>query len=352
MDVKYITYSVAEVRSWLYEGADNGLSEQIISKVRANAIIHNPYVKEDMVVVVAAKDDNKVVGYTAMFPECLVSPNETLTVPTTLYADTNYASEFIGYNVTKLLHDTAEGRHVIGTDMAKEATLIDRLLGLKLNYIDRFRFVIRRTFRIRTLRNLVSWLIEPYRCSIQKRLVNKVVNTIPNSIRVQYTNFIDEELYQFICEHSTNDIFLRSQQMLNWILHYPFTVDASMTDCAEEPNIFGAHIKNRRLDVVKVYNNNQLIGLYALRMHANCADLMMLYTIDSENEYVYALILKHIFQLEVEHFRSIYKSLNKYIINSNVALKHYTESVVFTYPTTLKIDPTKQLQGMDGDMFA
>ena len=157
-EVKYHNHTAAEVRAWLYEGADNGLSEQVISKTRANAILHNPYIKDDMVIAVSAMDGDKVVGFTAMFPEHLVRPDVWLTCPTTLYAHPDYAGEFIGYYVSKALHDTADGRLVIGSDLAKETILIDKLLGLKADILPRKRIILRRTIPWDTMRHVLSSL--------------------------------------------------------------------------------------------------------------------------------------------------------------------------------------------------
>lgn len=353
MEVKYILYTAAEVRAWLYKGIDNGLSEQIISKVRANAIIHNPYITDNMIVVVAAKDGAKVVGYTAMFPDYLIHPHERLTVPTTLYAHPDYASEFIGYNVTKLLHDTSEGRYVIGTDMAKEAALIDRLLGLEVKQLPRNRYVFRRNIQLSSIRCVVSFVIEPFRRLHQKFYIYKLQKKKqPNTIHVQYTNFIDAEAYQFICENSRNDMFLRSQKMLNWLIRNPFSVDAIIYDNIVETNIFVTQLKDWKWNTVKVYDGDVLIGLFAIRSQNDMIDIMMLYTSKHNEKSVYLILLKHIIKLRPKQVRSIYKSLNTFICQTGVALKQYTEKYIFTYPKSLKIDLDKQMQGMDGDMFA
>ena len=352
MAVKYYTYNVAQVRAWLYDGENNGLSEDIISKIRANSLIHNPYVQDEMTIVVAAKDEDRVVGFTTMFPEKLQVPQVTLSVPSTLYANPQYADEYIGYNVTKLLHDTADGRFVIGTDMAKEAAMIDNLLGLEIENYERVRFIMNRNIKVKSLRNFGSLILEPFRLMRQKQSINRLVSGISDLYEYQITNVIDNEIYTFISEHSCNDIFLRSQETLNWLIRYPFSVDTSIDDNLIEKNIFQSHIKDLRVNIVKIYFEGKLVGLYAIRMRNKNADILMLYSNSQHDSMIYSILLKHIIKLKPAQLNSVYKALNEFIYAKRIFLKSYIESFVFTFPKVLNLDMSKQLQGMDGDMFA
>lgn len=353
MSVKYHTYTVADVRAWLYKGAQNGLSEQVISKVRANAIIHNPYVEDDMVIVTSAIDGDKVVGFTAMFPDYLVRPKVRLTVPTTLYADPDYADEFIGYNVTKLLHDTANGHMVIGTDMAKEAALIDKLLGLKIERIDRKRYILKRSIQVHTLRNFGSLLLEPYRRCKQRRNISKFSRNVSKDTRVEYTDFIDYEAYQFIVEHSKNDMYLRSQEMLNWRLRYLFTVYAPLYGREDRNNMFYCHTPyNSIRSVAKVYNNNLLIGVYCLAYEGQNMSVALLYTDKQNATQTYDIILTQVLSYNPQLFYSQYPALNQYIDTLGIDLKNYTDKIYYTHPEELTYTRNMQVQGMDGDMLA
>ncbi len=351
MSVKYHTHTVADVRAWLYEGAKNGLSEHVISKVRANAIIHNPFVEDDMVVVISATDGDRVVGYTAMFPDYLVRPDVKLTCPTTLYADPDYADEFIGYNVTKLLHDTAHGRLVIGSDIAKEAAVIDKLLGLKVEKINRRRYVLNRSIKIRTIRQLGSKIIEPYRRYVQKKQIKRMICDISDYVQVEYTNFIDADAYRFIVDHSKNDLFLRTQEMLNWILRYPFCVKCASNVNLTNQNYFASQLIGYETQIVKVYENKELIGLYMLLYQGNAVSVKMIYTSDKYANEVYNVLLRDAMHTQPDFLYSQYVSLNKYIDSCSIYLKYYNESFIFTHPKELNYQSDLQLQGIDGDMF-
>lgn len=350
--IKYHNYTAADVKAWLFKGVDNGLSEQVISKIRANAILHNPYLKDDMVIAVSATDGEKVVGFTAMFPEHLVRPDVWLTIPTTLYAHPDYAGEFIGYYVSKALHDTANCRLVIGTDLAKETILIDKLLGLKADTFPRKRIILHRSVHWDTLRHVLSSFVEPIRLWKQKHAISKVVQSIPSNLRLEYSSFVDAEMYDFIVQHSDNAMFLRSQEMLNWIMAYPFGVEAPLIKYVTNQNEFASQVSMRRRNLFKVFLKSVLIGICMIDSDVANANIRMLYVEEPYKNIVYAILLQHVVLHKSETLHSLYGDFNDYVTRNGVALKIYDEPLVFTHPESLIIDKDKKMQGIDGDMFA
>lgn len=351
-EIKYHNYTAADVRAWLYGGVKNGLSEQVISKVRANAILHNPYLTNDMVVVVSATDGDKIVGFTAMFPEHLVRPNIRLSCVTTLYAHPDYAGEFIGYYVSKALHDTANGRLVIGSDITPTAVLIDKLLGLKADIYPRKRMIIRRTIPWDSLHHVLSSFYEPIRLWKQHRAKQRVIDLIPHNIQLEYTSFVDAEMYDFIVRHSDDSMFVRSQEMLNWIMAYPFSVDAPLVQYEVKQNEFCSHTLHRTRNLFKVYLGRQLIGICMLVADVRNANIRMLYVCKEYNDVVYAVLLRHVLDAGSKTLHSVYKDFNTFVEISKVAFKIYEEPYVFTHPRSLLMSQDKQMQGMDGDSFA
>ncbi len=350
--VEYHTYTIADVKAWLYSNKDNGLSEAVISKIRANAIVHNPYVEDNMVVVVSANDGDKVVGFTAMFPEHLVRPDVWLTVPTTLYAHPDYAGEFIGYYVSKALHDTADGRLVIGTDLAKETILIDKLLGLKADTFSRKRIILRRTIHWDTFRHILSSFFEPIRLVRQHTKIRRILKSIPADLELEYSNFIDAEMYNFIVNHSVDSMFVRSQEMLNWILSFPFGVEAPLISYIRPQNAFASQTTQRKRVLFKVYISKKLVGICMIDSTCGNSNVRMLYTETQYADSVYKILLQHVMRMKTKTLHSLYVDFNEFIKNAGVSLKMYDEPLVFTHPESLVLNHNKQLQGMDGDMFA
>ena len=352
MSVTYYTYKAKDVRAWIENGAKNGLSEQIISLTRANALLHCPYVKDKDVLVVSAMDGEKVVGYTAIFPEKLERPDMWIATGTTLCVNPDYPDDFVGYNLVQRLWQAYPNCAVIGSDVAKPAALIDKLLGAKICKYERSDFVFNRKIQVRSIRNFGSLLLEPFRKHRQQKAIKRVLATIPNNIRVIARYMIDAEAYEFIKAHSGQDTFLRSREMLNWILRYPFFAENQLLHRAQKHNEFSDQARSYRYQLQQVYADDALIGIVLYGLRGRDIHVKMLYIDDAHCEVVYALIVEAITNYHAEQLWSIYPELNAYIESKQVALRDSRCPLLFTYPKLLKDLEPIVLQGMDGDMFA
>lgn len=349
--IEYRTYSAKDVRAWLDKDVNNGLSENIISRTRANALAHCPCVKDEDVLVISAKDGEKVVGFTAIFPEKLERPDMWIATGTTLWVNPDYADEFVGYNLVQRLWGSYPDYAVIGSDVAKPAALIDKLLGAKILKYERSAFVFNRKVEVRTLRNFGSMLLELFRKYRQRKAIQRVVASI-NTIRVSARDVIDAAAYAFIKEHSTTDTFLRSRDMLNWILRYPFSAENPLSHRALKTNQFSGQASSFGNKLLQIYDTNQLVGIVLLGLRGKDMHVKMLYTDEQHREIVFALIVETMLHTRAEQLWSLYPDLNAYIEANHVALQKSNRDLLFTYPKSIKFPEPMVLQGMEGDMFA
>ena len=349
--IEYHTYIAKDVRDWIEDGSQNGLSEQIISLTRANALIHCPYVKDDDVLVVSAMDGEKVVGYTAIFPEHLERPEMWIATGTTLWVDPNYADDFVGYNLVQHLWQSYPNCAVIGSDVAKPAALIDKLLGAKICKYERSAFVFNRKIQVHSLRNFGSLLLEPFRKHRQRKAIQRILASIPNTIRVIACDTIEAEAYQFIKEHSESDTFLRSREMLNWIIRFPFSTENPLPHRALKRNQFSGQTASFCNYLLQIYDADTLIGIVMLGKRRTDMHVKMLYTDDAHLEIVYALVIEAMQHTNAEQLWSLYPQLNNIIASNQVALRDNNQQLLFTYPKDLKTLEPLVIQGIDGDMF-
>ena len=350
--IEYRTYSAKDVRAWLDKDVNNGLSENIISRTRANALAHCPCVKDDDVLVVSAKDGEKVVGFTAIFPEKLERPDMWIATGTTLWVDPDYADEFVGYNLVQRLWGSYPDYAVIGSEVSPAAAVIDKLLGATILKYERRSYVFRRTIEVHSLRNFASFLLEPFRRCGQRKAIKQVLTSIPGNLRVRACETIDAETYAFIQTYGTNDTFLRSREMLNWILRYPFSVENPLMARAKKSMQFSDQIAKFRNHFLQIYADNSLVGVVLLSERNSAMHVKMLYTDDAHQESVYALIVEAMLKSGAEQLYSLYPQLNTYLESHQVALRANKAELIFTYPKSLKSLTPFFLQGMEGDMFA
>ena len=351
MSVQYKIFNRADVRDWIYFGKSNGLSESIISLTRANALLHCPDVKDDDTLVIAAVDGERVVGFTAIFPEHLVRPDKWIATGTTLWVDPQYADEFIGFNLVQRLWQSYPQYSVIGFDVARPAAMIDKLLGASIAKYERYAFVFNRNITVRTLRNIGSLLIEPFRKYYQKKAISYAISTIPTTCSVVARDTIDAEAYKFITQHSNSDTFLRSQEILNWILRYPFSVENPLLSLYVKNNAFADQTSSSSNHCLQIYDGVILVGVVLLGIRYHDVHVKMLYTDDSHREIAYACIIKLMQRYHLERLYSIYSGLNDYIISHKLALRDNKHNFLITYPKEFKCLEPLVLQGIDGDMF-
>lgn len=350
--IEYHQHTAKDVRAWLDKGVNNGLSENIISRTRANALAHCPCVKEDDVLVVSAKDGEKVVGFTAIFPEKLERPDRWIATGTTLWVNPDYADEFVGYNLVQRLWGSYPEYAVIGSEVSPAAAVIDKLLGAAILKYERKAFVFRRSIEVHSLRNIASLLLEPFRKCRQSRALKQVLASIPSNIRVRACETIDAETYAFIQTHSANDTFLRSREMLNWILRYPFSVENPLMERAKKSMQFSDQIAKFRNHLLQIYADEALVGVVLLAERNNTMHVKMLYTDDAHQYAVYAIIIEAMCNSRAEQLFSLYPQLNAYLESHQVAMRVNKAELIFTYPKSLKSLTPFVLQGADGDMFA
>lgn len=350
--IEYHQHTAKDVRAWLDKDVNNGLSENIISLTRANALAHCPCVKDDDVLVVSAKDGDKVIGYTAIFPEKLERPNRWIATGTTLWVNPDYADEFVGYNLVQRLWGSYPEYAVIGSEVSPAAAVIDKLLGATILKYERKAFVFCRSIEVHSLRNFASLLLEPFRKCRQHKAIKQVLSSIPSNIRVRACETIDAETYAFIKAHSTNDTFLRSREMMNWILRYSFSVENPLMARAKKSMQFSDQIVKFSNRFLHIYADDALVGVVLLAERNRTMHVKMLYTDDAHQEAVYALIVEAMRNSDAEQLYSLYPQLNAYLESHQVALRAHKAELIFTYPKSLKSLTPFVLQGADGDMFA
>ncbi len=351
--VEYRKFTVNDVRNWIYDNCGNGLSETIITRIRAFAIINNPYVHDDMVVIVTAYVRDEVVGYTAIFPEMLERPHQHLcSVATTLYVNPKFEGQFISYYLMLYIKESSTYSY-IGLDSTPAAVLVDQLLGSSLSYYKRWEYLFRRSIQIKNIRSILTYCKNKYLISRQSFKLRSFRMFYQNvSYGLEYINYIDPNLFTFIKQNSHQDLFLRSRDTFNWILRYPFIIESPCIDLVPQKNIFSAHISKFRTYAVKVLSGNETIGFFILRYGKKETVLRYCYYTPTCKETVFCAIIEHIHQLDVKVLKSCHVGFDMFLEKHAIYLRKKSEQISFTYPITFPFDASLNIQGGDGDMMA
>lgn len=337
-------FTIADLRSWLVDGQPvDGLSEQTIAPTRAWAILHNPYVREDDPVLAAIYEEGNLAAYTASFPDML--DGRRVWWCSTLYCFPQYAGKGYGLIVLGSLKEAHEPELTYDRWGAQETVEICTHLGLKTMYTPRYTLCDKK---IRT--DSFKGKLASYVQNVHKRIKRMNLHESDAQYTLRYATCIDGEAFQFIQAHRGNDLWLREQDMLNWILSYLFVQSCALQDRVVKDTEFTANRKDYRYSVVKVFADSQLIAVYVLRYSEGTISVVYLYYEHSQQDIVFASVLDHIIASRANAFVTENEDLVGYIHKRMYFPKHLEEKISLSLPE--KLDNKFTLQLGDGDSFA
>ena len=339
MNVKI--YTIAEMKAWLCEGLNNGLSYDLISSARATALIHNPYAKDASPAIAVAFEDNKPVGYTAVLEDRW--NGQPIFWGTTGFIDASMRGKGVGTRLYSAMMEACDNRWY-ASDSAPAALTISKKTGLGIYYYSRYYLSFEHETSLKA--KIKAWMVE----NANKKALAK----LHPSTRLEVISTLDDETYAFIQQHSERDIFHRSQEMLNWMLQYPFIACAPEELASYSEYLFSPSAPQYTLYAFRIIKKDKLIGFAMFRL--DMGDLVLLYLYKDENytDDVYAAIVRHVLIQQLKRFRTFDKNLIDYynrVGAKSMNSKSRTLQISLSVPADVKIDPSQILQGGDGDMF-
>lgn len=339
-------YTVEQLRNWLeHNHAAEGLTERIIAPSRAWAIIHNPYVKEGDPVLAAISVDGEMAAFTAAFPEMI--GDQRYWWFTSLWCDPKHQGKGFGLIVIGSLAEIYGEEYILDRWGAQETVEIFSCLGTQTIYTPRYIFGSKINHQT-AKGELVHFIRSTQKCL--HKLVEAPVKHENYTLR--YITNVDEETYAFIKAHRNNDLFLRTQPMLNWILHYSFTQACPLIERTMPTSPFApAKAMSNQMYAVQVWDKERVIGFYMLKHTEGDLHVLYLYYDAEAANIVFASIRDHAKQMYVEQLATDNEALAKYIRKNLYFPKKRVEQIHFAYPTSMNVQASIALQYGDGDGF-
>ena len=342
MNIVVKIYTISDLKGWVCQGKQNGLSTFVISNARALALIQNPYSEEsDPAIAVAFDEEGNPVGYTAVLVD--VWQGKKVYFGTTGFIDASMRGKGVGTKLYSAMMEAC-GNQWFASDSAPAALTISKKTGLGIYYFNRYYLSFEHS---KTIKSCLKW-----------RSVNKVNKRVYSSlnlnIRLEVLKYIDDKSYTFILEHSKSDLFQRGQSMLNWILQSPFKACAPQDLSTYSSYDFTTALPQYMIYAFRVMKEDQIIGFAMFRLNMGDLVLLYLYKDDQYSNDVYGALVKHILGQKINRFRTFDKSLIDYynhIGATSMNTKSRIQEVSLSVPVDTKIDSSKIIQGGDGDMF-
>lgn len=330
-------YTVKDLREWLENNHPaEGLSERVIAPTRAWAIVHNPYVKDEDAIVAAIFEDGELAAYTASFPEML--DGKRVWWCSTLYCYPLFAGRGYGMIVVGSLMEAHEPELTYDRWGAQETVEIFKALGMQTIYTKRYHLTDKK-IETSSLKGKLAYCAQEL-----KKCLHPWPKASKANYAVQYST-IDDEAYAFMKSHRGYDLWLREQEMLNWLIHYPFFKAGKMGHSC----IFGDEAKVYEYKVAKVYVDEKLHGIYVLRQHDEELSVIYLYYTEEMRDIVFDAIVDCIIAQRPKSFATENQYLHERVMERLYFPKSEVEMVSLCMP---EIKGEFVMQMGDGDSFA
>lgn len=346
IDLKLFT--VADLKNYfIHNQSVDLLTDEVITCARAIATIHNPYVTDDMAVVSALFVNRKVVAYTYVFPDKLTRPDKLIFWNTVIYVDKQYEGRGFAYIVIGQMVELY-GPNYFDLDAVTASQENLRFAGLQVDYVDQY-YLEQKHINTSSLRGKMAAVVEQLRLKYisKEKELRRLINGFDYQLR--YVNYIDDKTYAFIQAHSQHDLFLRSRDMFNWILTYPFAVESPVGERVKDPCYFRSVPPCFRHYAVQVWYKNQLVGFYILRDTAKELYLEYLYLEGDYEQMVFASIAEHIVQFRRHCFFTADERLAQWINDYRLFAHYGIYHKSFSHPKDFEWTIKQRIQAGDGD---
>ena len=338
-------YTVADLLTWLDKGEQvEGLNERVIAPTRAWSIIHNPYATDEDAIVAAIFEDGDLAAYTASFPDML--EGKRVWWASTLYCYPQFAGRGYGMIVVGALMEAHEPDLTYDRWGAPETVEIFNHFGYQTTYTKRYHFGDKK-IDTTTLQGKLAYCAQELKKCFHPRFKASKAN-----YTIQYENSIDDEAYAFIKSHRKNDLWLRVQDMLNWIIQYPFFKSRESRVKSQELCVFGDEAKVYEYKVAKVYVDEQLQGVYVMRQHDDDLSVVYLYYTYENSDVVFDSIMNQIIAQRPKSFLTENQYLIERVRKSLYFPRMEMEYVSLSLPNNKQDLTTFTVQLGDGDSFA
>ena len=339
-------YTVADLREWIENShAVEGLSQRIIAPHRAYAIINNPYVMDDDPVVAAIFVDGANAAYTTAFPEMI--DGKRYWWFSTLWCDPKHRGNGYGLIVIGSLVEVYGAEYCLDRWGADDTVEIFAYFGHKTTYTHRYA-IGSKIDKSTPKGKMVAFVRFAQKCL--HRLIERPVKREDYSLR--YVPSIDERTYAFIRAHKGDDFMLRTQETLNWVLHYPYTYSAPLAERIDTTlPVFKAETLRTQLFAVQVWDREELIGFYMMKQSADVLHILYLYYEEAQKKKVFASICDHVKQMKIEQCVTEHKPLAECLKKEIYFPKHSVQQISFSVPERKDLPKEGSVQYGDGDCF-
>ena len=336
-------YTVAQLRDWvMHNRAVEGLSEKMVSRTRAYALVNNPYVKDEDSVVAAIFIDGENVAYVTSFPE-KIGDNRYWWF-SALWCSPKYEGNGYGLIVIGSLAEEYGVEFCLDRWGANETVEIFTYLGHKTVYTPRYSLGVhinrdttkgKCIYQIRKLQTRLHRAIERYRYK---------------DYSLRYLSYIDAVTYAFICAHRSNDYLHHTQAYLNWGLQYSYIQSTPLIERVSAKMPFSqSELPDTQMYAVEAHDGDTIIGFYIMKKKDESLHILYLFYDETHKNQVFASIRDHVKQMKIGQCVTENEALAEFLQKEIYFPKRSVAEVSFSTPNEMTQPRKGQVQYGDGD---
>lgn len=342
-------YTAAQIKDWLYHNAQYyGLSEKLIDKSRAFAMVSNPFVSDEMSLISAIIVDEEVAAFTYVFPDELEKPEHKIVYwNTTLYVNPKYEGRGFGYCVIAQICELF-GNDYFDLDAADASVENLKYQGLTVEYLTQYVLQNKNIQRFGLKGELAYWkdLWDRRKVSKAEELKGMISGA---DYSIEYVSFVDDELYTFIKRCAKDDLFLRSQKSFNWLLQYPFMTDSPVSNRVALTNVFSSTVEEFKMYGVKVLRNSVIVGFCILRLVWDEWSVKYIYYDEDGQSETFMAIAEHLMTVSRRKLFTADKNLVDFLSQFGLFTQYIEYKKSFAYPSDFAFDKSLKVQVGEGD---
>jgi len=305
-------FSISALRMAIYSNELWDTNVIPITRHRAISHVNNPRADDDDVVLLAAYEGHKVIGYMGILADRIHIDNTEHKVGwlSTWWVDSAQRGRGLGRKLFSeaLRHYdryiavssfTASAKRVY--DASEQFVTLKTLEGgVFIVRLDSNSRLPKRIPKLRFLRPALKLLDTAVNAFANLRLkVWRLRNSrIYGDVEVEYINRIDEQTRQFIADRQKDELSRRNQEELNWVLMYPWVLSAPLGDRTSSRYRFSSVSEKFQYLLVKVFNSDdEMVAFIVLQVRDNVVKTPYFYYNDKYLKHAVYIIGCHIIEL-------------------------------------------------------
>ena len=187
-------------------------------------------------------------------------------------------------------------------------------------------------------------------CALKMRAWVKRNGT--GNLQIEYCNRIDNETENFIKSKQRNSLFRRNAPELNWIIQYPWVLQAPGLT-SEPSNYFFSSLANRFFYLaLKIVDGETVVGFLLMKVRNDSLDISYAYYEQEYEANIIGIIMRHALSLNISAVKIFGRRIYEAFIRSGapyVKTTEYIHNIAVAGEFKYIDERSYEIQGGDGD---